>query len=324
MMQKLSKQVKAYKQELGIVMSPEDAQGTGLLGREYSGITTTIGDLQAKKISTNPDMAALLVRLLKEAGVREGDRIAASLSGSFPGLNLALFSAAEVLDLDLNYISSIGSSMYGANEEELTFPEIAYYLYRDGLISWPPLAISMGGDRDMGDEMLAKARELVRERVQRLPVYYLEEGDFQKNLEERLALYSKDGEPAAFVSVGGHTTSLGHDERALDLGQGVLLSRGEKLSPFAAWKTKKSEKTGLIQHYLAEGTAVIHLLNIKKLAFEYGLTANACEKEQNIGRAKVYYTRSYSKPLSLMGIVLTGLPVILYGKRRRAGIERYS
>ena len=49
-----------------------DKNEIGLIGLEWSGITTTLGDIEAKRTSTNPDFAALLVKLFKEAGLKRG------------------------------------------------------------------------------------------------------------------------------------------------------------------------------------------------------------------------------------------------------------
>ncbi|MDO5016014.1 MAG: poly-gamma-glutamate system protein [Eubacteriales bacterium] len=301
-MLQLIEAVKQLRSEQGLPFNEEDRHQTGLIGQRYTGITTTLGDVAAKRTVCQPDMAAMLVRMLVEAGIKEGDTVAASMTGSFPGLNLAFFAASDALKLKLRYISSIGASMYGANEEDLTFPEIAYYLYRDNLISNPALAISMGGDRDMGDEMLEVSREKVRRRVQKLPIFYLEEGDFSKNLTKRRELFEKDSEVDAFVSIGGHTSSLGHDEKSLELGQGILLAKGERTSNLQAWKIKQSDKTGLLQYYLSREIAVINLLNIRRIVSDYGLPFDPMQIEQEIGVSPVYYHKTYN--LSIIYIVL--------------------
>ncbi len=72
-----------------------DVNRTGLIGLETSPITTTLGNLEAKRTTTNPDFAALLVRLLAEAGVKRGETIAVGASGSFPALIVAALSAAK-------------------------------------------------------------------------------------------------------------------------------------------------------------------------------------------------------------------------------------
>src|SRR5690606_13924448 len=61
-----------------------DPNGTGLIGVEDSKITTSSGQLEAKRTTTNPDFAALVVSLLREVGVGKGDAVAVGASSSFP------------------------------------------------------------------------------------------------------------------------------------------------------------------------------------------------------------------------------------------------
>jgi len=56
--------------------NPEDPGHTGLIGPEWSELTTTLGDPEAKRTTINPNFAALVVHLLQEAGVQRGDTIA--------------------------------------------------------------------------------------------------------------------------------------------------------------------------------------------------------------------------------------------------------
>ena len=64
--------------------NPEDSRHTGLIGPEWSEITTTLGDPEAKRTTINPNFAALIAHLLQEAGVKKGDTIAIGSSASFP------------------------------------------------------------------------------------------------------------------------------------------------------------------------------------------------------------------------------------------------
>ena len=73
--------VRGYKEKLHIPMSQEDYHQTGMIGPYYTGITTTLGAIEAKRTTAWPDMGALCVRLLYEAGVRPGDRV---VFGFFP------------------------------------------------------------------------------------------------------------------------------------------------------------------------------------------------------------------------------------------------
>jgi len=83
-----------------------------------------LGNLEAKRTSTNPAFAALLVKYFKEANLKKGDVIAIGASGSFPTLIVAVLSAARVLELEPLIIYSVGSSEYGANLPEFTFVEM--------------------------------------------------------------------------------------------------------------------------------------------------------------------------------------------------------
>ena len=56
---------------------------TGMIGDEYTPITTSLGSGGGEADTANPDMAALLVQMLTEAGVKSGDTIGAGFSGSF-------------------------------------------------------------------------------------------------------------------------------------------------------------------------------------------------------------------------------------------------
>ena len=46
-----------------------DPNHTGLVGPEYTELFTTLGQLEAKRTTTNPDLAALMVYLLRRGGV---------------------------------------------------------------------------------------------------------------------------------------------------------------------------------------------------------------------------------------------------------------
>lgn len=102
------RQVRTYKEELGIPLSELDYHQTGMIGESYTGITTTLGAIEAKRTTAWPEMGALCVRLLHEAGVRSGDTVGAGFSGSFPAMDLAVIAACQVMGVELIYISSVG------------------------------------------------------------------------------------------------------------------------------------------------------------------------------------------------------------------------
>ena len=50
----------------------DDLNETGLIGDYLTPVTTTLGNLEAKRTSVNPNAAALVVHLLFEAGSDQG------------------------------------------------------------------------------------------------------------------------------------------------------------------------------------------------------------------------------------------------------------
>ena len=81
------------------VDSALDPNRTGLIGEEFTCLTTTVGVLSAKRTSTNPEFAALLVRWLHDLNLEPRARVLVTLSGSFPALGIAAIIACEELNL---------------------------------------------------------------------------------------------------------------------------------------------------------------------------------------------------------------------------------
>ena len=129
-----------------------DPYNSGLIGPEMSEITTTIGHLDAKRSTINPNLASLLVHLLREAGVKKGDTIAIGSSGSFPALLVASISASASMDLHTRIILSLGSSSYGANNIDFNLIDIYNLLYINNIVDYKPVAVSIGGEKDIGEE----------------------------------------------------------------------------------------------------------------------------------------------------------------------------
>jgi len=131
--------IKNCQREQGILLDKkQDPNLTGLIGQKMSSITTSLGSLEAKRTTTNPNFAALVVLLLKKAGVREGDTIAVGSSSSFPALIVALLSAAKVMDLHPLIISSLGASQWGANRPRFHWLRMEECLLSKGIFKVKP------------------------------------------------------------------------------------------------------------------------------------------------------------------------------------------
>ena len=287
----LHKQVVALVKEerlaRGYALAPEDTLQIGLIGEQITPITTSLGSLEAKRTAQLPDFAALCVRLFHEAGVRKGDRVGACFSGSFPGLNLAVLCAAEVMELDLVYSCSVGSSNYGANLPGFVLPEMIQTVVQAGLLSTMPQSVSMGGTGDEGRNMQGYALEeteeieAMKERLAREGIRLSAYPDYQENIRVHMAMM---GDTKAFVNVGGNILGLGNEDTSLGFGQGLLNPQEPAIK----------ESSGLIERYLALGVPTIHLLNIKQLCAETGVPFDPVAVPAD-GSSQVYYSRQYSK-----------------------------
>lgn len=240
-----------------------DPNHTGLIGLEQSELTTTLGRLEAKRTTTNPNLAALLVRLLKEAGVKPGDSVAVAASGSFPALLLAAVCAGHSLNLDLMLIVSVGASQWGANHPEFTVLEMLACWREAGLDRYRLLAVSWGGEDNSGREYPEKIQRKIRDRAREMGLKILEPRPLSLMVREQAALFQESarGPLKAFINIGGNLVCLGLDSSVLELKPG--LTRVKKIPP--------AETRGLIQEMASQGLPVIHLLNIQGLVNRYGL-----------------------------------------------------
>jgi poly-gamma-glutamate system protein len=240
----------------------------GLIGSELTPLVTTLGALEAKRVSTSPAWARAVATELRAAGVRPGDIVAASFSGSFPGLNIAVMSACQALDARLIAVSSVTASSWGANEPGFTWPEMEVRLVRDGVLNPASVAVSPGGSDDRALDLEPEGQRLahgIAARAARdLGARLLEPASFEESVSLRLAVfdeYRKGRSLAAFVNVGGATASLGESPAILRLRSGWIPP-----VPFDS-----SPHRGLVARMAERGVPVLHLLNIQDLALRWGI-----------------------------------------------------
>ena len=241
-----------------------DINGTGLIGLDYSSITTSIGSLPAKRTSTNPNFAGLLVFLLHKAGVKEGDCVAVGASSSFPALVVAALSACRATGINPILVCSLGASQWGANHPDFHWLKMWECLREKEIFCYDPVAWSLGGDRDMGMDMSPQGRALLQQDLERLGLRVISNPDLRQNIDERMGLLQEAaGERGikAFINIGGSWANLGTDGSILDVKPG--LSKPDTI-------TLPAER-GMIQEMAARGIPVIHCLFIRGLAREFKL-----------------------------------------------------
>lgn len=309
-MQKCMDAVKTEKYNRGIVIPPEDRFSTGLIGEDFNFITTTLGDISAKRTTANPDMAAMMVFMLDEAGLSEGDTLGCNFSGSFPSLNIATICACDALGIKPVYICSCGASTWGANNPELCFPEMAALLYEKHLISTPPALITPGGGDDVGSGMDPDMLGEIWSRVESLGYPLMVERDFGKNISERQKLFDSAG-IGCFISVGGNITSLGYNMITDTIGQGILNARINTINA----------GSGLLEIYLNRGVSSILLLNIRQLAADRGFAFDP-DSLAIPGTSSMYYKTVYSKLIIWVGLASELALLILYRREEKMCEDR--
>ena len=308
--------VKAEKQARGIAIDHlADVNETGMIGIRYSGMTTTLGVLEAKRTSTQPDFAALAVDLLTQCGAKDGDRIAVNLSGSFPALAISVLSAAQVMHLRPVVIASLGASMWGANDPAFTWLDMAQVIDEKAAIPTRMAAVSLGGADDLGSDMDEDIRAQLRAQITRSLIPFIEEADFQRNIAQRMALYLADGPPVCFVNVGGNLSSGGAKGDYGALRPGLIRSEAEA----------RTRTGGLIGAFLERKIPVIHLLDMKALALASGLPYDPVPLPEPgsspIFRAK-HYHRGYIAALLAVAASLLLAYVRLGRPRKEASPTR--
>ncbi|WP_173403179.1 poly-gamma-glutamate system protein [Rhodopirellula sallentina] len=312
-----------------------DPADTGMVGPSMSMVTSLPGHLEAKLTSVNPNFAAVAMRLLIDAGVRPGDRIAIGCTGSFPALNIAVYCAAEAMDLRPVIISSAASSQFGANSPDMMWPDMEKLLYEQGIINHRSEMVSRGGFEDRAAGMSDDTRKILEASIERSGLPLMDSESDDDAIERRMMVYSQAVEDemfAAYINVGGGDASVGGTEGNDALGEGVIHPMSSfhprnllGLNPIAAAtsSTTAATKSGasdpadagkandcVATRFLASGVPVINMINAVKLANQYGLPVASTEIIRP-GEGGVYVIADMRRPLAVAGIVFIMLSTLL-------------
>lgn len=292
----------------GIPINPEtDRNLTGLIGDDYTGLTSTLGSLSAKRSAATPEAAALFVRLLREAGVTKGSRVAVNASGSFPGFALAAIAACGSLEADAVIVLSLGSSTWGANRPDYTIADIVLAVMQKdsgGHGAFPPgysvnlAAVTPGGSDDRGLDLDRDLLESALARVTAHGVPVLRPTSLQESVSLRMALFRSGGEPDLLLTIGGNYASTGADP---DL---ALLSGLIKNS-----SSMSAQGTGLVQEFLRAGKPVVQVLNVERLVARYGMPFDPYPLLP-VGTGRVYRERGLPAWLLL---AVAAVAMVAYG-----------
>lgn len=289
--------IKAERLRRGVVIDTEtDPASSGLIGLEVSPVTSTYGDLMAKQTTVNPNFGAVLVQMLRAAGVVDNDTIAVGMSGSFPALNIAVLAACRAMKLKPLIIVSAAASQWGANDPNFVWLDMEKTLRDQALFPWEVLAATRGGVDDRATAMSTESREMLDAAIARNHVTPLQIRNYEESVVQRMALYHHAAGTApikAYVNVGGGTTSVGTTvgKHAFKPGLNMHLAPGAPMVH------------SVMQQFANEGTPVIHLEGIAHIAETYGLPQQP-SIVPTVGQGGVFTALAYNPLLAWAGLVV--------------------
>jgi poly-gamma-glutamate system protein len=254
-------------------LATTDPLRTGLVGVEWSPLTTTPGALAAKRTTAHPLWVAVFRNWFIQSDLNRNDVVAIGASGSFPGMVFAARIAAESLQLRTVMIGSLTSSNYGANLPEMDLAEMDRLLRAAGLLSDPPLAFSPGGQNDAAEDLEPADRQALLDRMAKLGSL----AHFPANLETSLAWRDEimlgsgttdPHPPKLFVNIGGHSANYGVGAAPLALPAGLITGEeGQRM--FGSEQHAAGD--GIALRAARRGMPLINVLNIRALAARHGI-----------------------------------------------------
>jgi len=311
--------LKEFRMHKGVFVDVvNDPNETALIGQDITPITTDRGYIEAKLTATNPNFAAVVVDMLKEAELEKNDVVAVAFTGSFPGLNVAVHSALQTLKLKPIIISSVGASNWGANDPYYTWLDMERVLFNAGIFKNKSIAASIGGGLDRGRGLSPEGRQLIVDAISRNKVEFINEEHLESSIQKRIELYNKyrkKDKISAFINVGGGISSIGSVENVQFVPSGLI-----KTLPMKNYPVR-----GLLVQMAEKNIPVIHLLNVNQLALQYGLQINPTPLPRP-GEGEIFIQRRYSVLLT-MGVtfflvIAISFVFLMERKRHQLGTEQ--
>ena len=289
--------IKAVELMRDAIKKIENNFSEDLLGLESSGITTSVLDSMnqkrqlAKEISLHPNYAAMVVDMLYTFSNFDQNfkdqKLAISMTGSYPGLNLAVLSACKALEINPVIISSLGASSWGANRENMHWGLIEDFLLQSKIFPFKSSAYSIGGDFDVGYELNSIDRKKLIEYLesnfesdQIINYKYFNTLKTNKKLSksklnnmlassinERKQKFGDLASYDLYINIGGGAASLGqHAYRdSLDVGALDLLLVQGLLEDYYLDENFNTSSSGLIYDFIDYSVNIINLRKIKMM-----------------------------------------------------------
>jgi poly-gamma-glutamate system protein len=258
-----------------------------LLGEEMTELTTTLGSLEAKRVSVNPQFAALVVLWITELQLDSSDEVLVASSGSFPGLMVSTLAALQTMNQRTLLMTSLGASTFGANQPSMTILDMETLLEKKGGLSYRSQLVTYGCDDDNGVGFYDGGKEAADSSAARNNIQLWIPVSLSHSIQERLRM-AKEHHITAVINIGGNQAMLGNCIHASSIPNGLHRSLTSCVH----------EDRGVLLRLAEVGIPVIHFLDIKELGLRYGITDSF-----GISSA-LYHSRTTGRSVSAVAILL--------------------
>jgi len=283
-----------------------DLYNSGLIGIDSSDITT-IFDTKAKSMKkskvacTHPNFAAFIVEKFQEIRLEPGDKVAVSMTGSLPGANLSVIAACEAMGIHPVIVSSLGSSAWGANNNDFSWLDIESHLFENNKIHYKSLASSIGGENDTGDNLPDKGIEIIENIIASKNIEFINEQNLQENILRKLKVFkdnSKISNYKAYINIGGGSASIGYGDDKASLKVGIIHPIEKKTIMYDGFSNSMAD------YFLDKGVPFINIKNINLLAKPVGLYPP--DRKIRINQGLLFYSETdYNLVVIIISILLS-------------------
>ncbi len=250
---------------------------SGLIGDADGIFTTSLGQKEAKQTAAQSGWCRVVACLLDSLRIGPRDTVAVTMTGSFPGLNLAVLLTLEAGGIPYRCVASLGASTYGANDSTFNWPSVEGWLRQRGLLRQGSRVVTPGGSGDrLGGLPLETQR--AAEAVLRTTPASLHPSNLPQAVELRREALGPREHLALLINVGGGHPVMGGNDYGRTVPGGLLGDSdtlpedpdGPGESGVPAGEGEAGTK-GVLQLFHEEGLPVLHFIDIVRLARRWGL-----------------------------------------------------
>lgn len=267
--------VLAQRRACGSWEAARDPALSGLVGREDGVFTTSLGQLEAKQTAAQSGWCRVVACLLDSLGIGPRDTVAVTMTGSFPGLNLAVLLTLEAGGIPYACVSSLGASTFGANDSSYNWPRVEDWLRARGLLRQGSAVITPGGSGDRLNGLGLDALRAAERELRRHP-QTVHPATLAQAVELREEALGPPERRALLINVGGGHPVIGGNEYGRQMPGGLL---EEAECPREPLPEAEPGQVGVLQRWYQQGVPVLHFLDIVRLARRWGLPAPPAEAE---------------------------------------------